>query len=325
MTTGTALTGYVDSASLRRLRLSVGRRLDGLLQGEHLTPLPGPGGEPAEARPYSPGDDVRRIDWAATARTLQTHVRATSADRELEAWVVSDLSASMDFGTVRWEKRDLGLATVAAVAHLTEGPGNRLGGVLLSAAPGGTPLLVPARGGRDGQLALLRSIAAAPRATAGAAVPSLAQGLSRLERPVRRRGLVVVVSDLIGDPGQWESALRRLGSRHDVVVTEIRDPRELQLPAVGVLRVVDPETGRAIEVQTRSVRLRQRYAAAALARRAEVAAAVRRAGAGHVVLATDRDWVVDLARFVASRRRLRGATRHVLHGPQRPGLQRAGA
>jgi len=300
------LPGWVDASSLRRLRLSVGRRLDGLLQGEHLTPLPGPGSEPAEARPYSPGDDVRRIDWAATARTAVTQVRTTAAERELETWVLADLSASMDFGTVRWEKRDLALATVAAVAHLTEGPGNRLGAVVLRA---GGVAVVPARAGREAQLALLHTLAASVRAAPDNPAPPLVEGLARLERPARRRGLVVVVSDLLGIPGAWERPLHRLASRHDVLVAEVGDPREVELPAVGVLRLVDPETGRQLEVQTSSRRLRQRYAAAAAGRRDDVAAAVRRAGGAHVVLRTDADWVLELARHVAARRRLRGSPR----------------
>lgn len=301
-----ALPGWVDASSLRRLRLSVGRRLDGLLQGEHLTPLPGPGGEPAEARIYSPGDDVRRIDWAATARTAQTQVRTTSAERELETWVVVDLSASMDFGTVRWEKRDLAVATVAAVAHLTEGPGNRLGAVLLRA---GGVHLVPARVGRAAQLALLHTLVGSPRAQPGAPAPDLAEGIAALERPPRRRGLVVVISDLLGPPAAWQRPLRRLGARHDLLVAQLGDPRERALPDVGVLRVVDPETGRVLEVQTRSRRLRERYTAAAAQRDTEIAAAVLAAGAGHVALSTDADWVLALARHVAHRRRLRTAPR----------------
>jgi uncharacterized protein (DUF58 family) len=125
---------------------------------------------------------------------------------------------------------------------------------------------------------------------------------------------VVVVSDLL-EPGppraepSWTGPLRQLGQRHDLVVVEVVDPRELELPSVGVLRVVDPESGRHLEVQTGSRRLRQRYAEAAAARRATHAAAVRRAGAGHLVVRTDRDWLVDLAGFLVARRRLRAAGR----------------
>ncbi len=110
-------------AALRSLELTVRGRLDGLLQGNHLGLVPGPGSEPGEARAYQPGDDVRRMDWAVTARTTEPHVRQTVADRELETWVVVDLSASLDFGTAACEKRELAVAALAAVTHLTRGGG----------------------------------------------------------------------------------------------------------------------------------------------------------------------------------------------------------
>ena len=131
-------------AALRSLELTVRGRLDGLLQGNHLGLVPGPGSEPGEARIYQPGDDVRRMDWAVTARTTLPHVRQTVADRELETWVVMDLSPSLDFGTAACEKRDLAVAALAAVTHLTAGGGNRIG-VLVST--GEQTVRIPARGG----------------------------------------------------------------------------------------------------------------------------------------------------------------------------------
>ena len=293
-------------ASVRRLSLQVARRLDGLLQGDHLGYLPGPGTEPAEARAYAPGDDVRRIDWAVTARTGDPHVRQAVAERELETTLVVDLTPSMSFGTVRSEKREVAVALAAAVGHLAGGPGDRLGAVVLS----DRVRHVPARPGRLAALALLH-VLQTTRPADGAG-PSLADGLRLVANPPRRRGLVVVVSDLLetgtGEPS-WAGPLRALARRHDVVVAEVVDPRELELPSVGVLRLVDPETGRHLEVQTASPRLRERYAEAAAARRAAHATAVRRAGAGHVVLRTDRDWLVALAGHLAARRRTRGTTR----------------
>ena len=297
------------AASVRRLRLDVGRRLDGLLQGERLGFLPGPGTEPAEARAYEPGDDVRRMDWAVTARTGDPHVRQAVAERELETTLLVDLTPSMSFGTVRWEKRELALSVSAAVAHLASGPGDRLGAVVL--ADGVRRL--PARSGQAATLAMLH-VLSATRPADGVAAPSLSDGLQAVAVPPRRRGLVVVVSDLV-EPGpvgaepSWAGPLRRLEQRHDLVVAEVLDPRELELPSVGVLRLVDPETGRTLEVQTASKKLRQRYADAAAARREQVAAAVRRSGAGHLVVRTDRDWLLDLARFVSARRRLHAAGR----------------
>lgn len=292
------------AASVRRLSLQVAHRLDGLLQGDHLGYLPGPGTEPAEARAYSPGDDVRRIDWAVTARTGDPHVRQAVAERELETTLLVDLTASMSFGTVRTAKREVAVALAAAVGHLASGPGDRLGAVVL--ADGLRRL--PARSGRQASLALLHVLQnSRPLEGAG---PSLSEGLAAVLDPPRRRGLVVVVSDLVGPAGTpWAAPLRRLAQRHDVVVAEILDPRELELPSVGVLRLVDPETGRHLEVPTGNRKVRERYAAAAAAARAAHATAVRQAGAGHVVLRTDRDWLPDLARFLATRRRTRAAGR----------------
>jgi uncharacterized protein (DUF58 family) len=294
-------------AAARRLRLDVARRLDGLLSGDHLGYLMGPGTENAEARAYFPGDDVRRIDWAVTARTNETYVRDAIAERELETTLLVDLTASMSFGTQRGEKRELALAVAAAVMHLAGGSGDRVGAVVLS----DRVHRLPPRGGRDASLALLHRLLSQPRLEGEG--PDLPTGLIAVLNPPRRRGLVVVLSDMLaplgGDEPAWSRPLRMLAHRHDVIVAEVVDPRELTLPDVGVLRLVDPETGRHLEVQTRSKALRERYAAAALARRSSHATAIRKAGAGHVVLRTDRDWLVDLATFLATRRRLRGAGR----------------
>src|ERR687896_193365 len=152
-------------AALRTLEIAVRGRLDGLLQGNHLGLVPGPGSEPGEARQYQPGDDVRRMDWAVTARTTEPHVRETVADRELETWVVVDLSPSLDFGTARCEKRDLAIAAVAAVAHLTRGGGNRIGALV---ATGEQTVRIPARGGLVHAQGMLRRGGGAPPAPPGA-------------------------------------------------------------------------------------------------------------------------------------------------------------
>ena len=288
---------------LRRLELTVTRRLDGILQGDYQGLLPGPGTEPGEARAYHPGDDVRLMDWNVTARTAEAHVRTPIADRELETWVVVDLSASLDFGTASCEKRDLAVAAVAAVGHLTARVGNRFGAVMVHA---GGVATVPARPGRNHLLALLHRVAALPRADGGGAT-DLAGALETCRRVARRRGLVVVVSDFVGVSG-WERPLRALAGRHDVVAVEVLDPRELELPDVGVLTLVDPETGGRLEVQTGDRRLRARYVEAAARQRQETATSLQVAGADHLVLRTDRDWLFDLVGFVGRRRqRRRGA------------------
>jgi uncharacterized protein (DUF58 family) len=291
------LQGDRMEAGLRLLELDVRRKLDGLLQGNHLGLVPGPGSEPGEARTYQPGDDVRRMDWAVTARTTVPHIRETIADRELETWLVVDLSPSLDFGTAACEKRDLVVAAVAAVAHLTGGGGNRIGAII---ANGEKTVRLPPRGGLAHARGLVRTVAETPRAPEGTR-GDLADAVEQLRRPPRRRGLAVVISDFLG-PVAWQRPLRALSARHDLIAIEVVDPRDIDLPDVGTVVLADPETGRQREVHA-SALLRKEFGAAAAEHRAEVAAAVRQAGGGHLVLRTDSDWIADTVRFVVARKR----------------------
>lgn len=276
--------------ALSRLQLQVSRRLDGLLQGDYLGLLPGPGSEAGESRAYVPGDDVRRMDWPVTARTTVPHVRLTVADRELETWLAVDLSPSLNFGTASMLKRDLALIAATAMTQLTVRGGNRIGAVV------GTTC-IPARGGRLAAHGLLR------RATLyDGPFPPLGDLVDALNRPPRRRGLAVVISDFL-DPS-WQRPLRKLAARHDVLAIELTDPRDLDLPDVGVLELLDPETGTVHCVQT-SPSLRERYSAAARTQRTTIAAGIRAAGARHLVLSTGSDWLADLVKFVAAQRHRR--------------------
>lgn len=292
-------------AVLRRLELVIWRRLDGMLQGDYQGLLPGPGSEPDESRLYQPGDDVRRMDWNVTARTTAPHVRDPLADRELETWVLLDRSPSMDFGTARCEKRDVALAAVASVGFLTLRVGNRMGAVVLGQGPAQR---LPARTGRQALLGLLRRLATAPSGVGAATTASGTDlaGVEQLIRPPRPRGLVVVVSDFLSDSA-WDRPLRVLAQRHQVLAIEVVDPLELELPDVGYLTLVDPETGVVHEVQTSRRPLRDRYAAAAAEQRTGIATRLRRAGASHLVLRTDADLVLDVVRFVLAQRRTRRA------------------
>jgi uncharacterized protein (DUF58 family) len=283
----------------RQLELAVTRRLDGLLQGDHVGRLPGPGWEPNDGRDYQPGDDVRRIDWNLTARSGTVSVRNTVADRELETWVVADGSASLDFGTAQWHKRDLATATAAAFGFLSCDGGSRFGLVLADADGTRT---YPARAGRDHVRQIVGDLAQRPPAGLGPA--DLPQALERVRRIAPRAGAVVLVSDLLGEH-RWVPALRTHAAARRTIAVEIRDRREDELPAVGLLTVVDPETGAIREIPTGKPVLRARFAAAAAERRAATRQAVRRAGAEHLVLDTDRDWLTDITRFHLTARRLR--------------------
>ncbi|BBZ67030.1 hypothetical protein MINS_24590 [Mycolicibacterium insubricum] len=285
------------SAALRQLELTVKRKLDGVLHGNHLGLIPGPGSEPGESRMYQPGDDVRRMDWSVTARTTHPHVRQMIADRELETWLVVDVSASLDFGTTGCEKRDLAVAAAAAITYLNSGGGNRIGAVITN---GDQTVRLPARSGRQHEQELLRAIATMPRAPLGVR-GDLSVAIDALRRPERRRGMAVIISDFLG-PINWMRPLRAISARHEVLGVEILDPRDVELPPVGDVVLQDAESGATREYRIDDA-LREDFARAAAAHRAEVARTLRRCNAPLLTLRTDRDWISDIVRFVASRRR----------------------
>lgn len=290
------------SEVLRRLEIAVTRRLDGLGSGAHATAHLGPGSERAGARRYDAGDDARLIDWNLTARAGEAWVRRTEDERSLDLWIVADRSASLDFGTIGSEKRDLVLASVAAFGLEHVGGGNRVG-VL---ACGGRALVQrPPRAGKPAVMSALSVVHSTPRADGPpAAGADLAAALRRVAATARLRSRVVVVSDLL-DRSDWADGLRLLAMRHDVLVVQVGDPRELALPDVGIVPVADAETGRRRFVDTRDADLRSRYAAAAAEREARVTAAVRGSGATHLRLSTDRDWLGDVVRFAVRHKGIR--------------------
>jgi uncharacterized protein (DUF58 family) len=237
------------------------------------------------------------MDWAVTARTTHPHVRQMIADRELETWLVVDMSASLDFGTAVCEKRDLAVAASAAITFLNSGGGNRFGAVI---ANGETITRVPARSGRQHLQTLLRAIATTPKAPVGVR-GDLAVAIEALRRPERRRGMAVIISDFLG-PINWMRSLRAVAGRHEVLGIEVLDPRDVELPDIGDVILQDAESGVTREF-TIDAQLRDDFARAAAAHRAEVARTLRSCGAPLMSLRTDRDWISDIVRFVESRRR----------------------
>ena len=306
--------GPIPEAVLRGLDLTVRRRLEGLLPGDQPTPAVGVGTELAQVRAYRPGDDVRQIDWNATARTGEPHVRVHVAERSVTTWLMLDLSPSMAFGTADRLKVDVAEGIANAVGRLATRRGNRLG-VMTFGGP--QPRVLPPRQGRaglHGAIEASRQFAAPelhPDATMeintaarrnGGGRSELAEALRKAGALARSRSLIVVVSDFRG-PRDWVSAVRSLAGRHGVLALEIVDPREQELPDVGELVLADPETGRQLRVDTRSAKLRERFATEAAAERADLAHELRRSGAEHAVLTTSGDWLRILARFLGGRAR----------------------
>jgi uncharacterized protein (DUF58 family) len=288
--------GPTPEALLRALDVVVRRRVEAILAGEYRSNSVGIGTELAQIRPYQPGDDVRRIDWNVTARTREPHVRDQVAERALVSWLVLDTSPSMCFGTATRRKTDVAEGVALAVGHLATRRGNRLG---ITTFGDDDPRTVPPRQGRVGLMGLLASLRREPQLE-GAGATSLGEGLARTGRLAHSRSLIFVVSDFRG-PRDWRPAMLSLAGRHDLIAVEIRDQREQELPDVGELWLVDPETGRYLRVDTGQRKLRERFNAAAETERAELVAELRRCGADHVVLWTEGDWLRTFAGFLRNR------------------------
>jgi len=312
------LSKLAPEAALKRLELTIVRRMEGFLQGDHLGLLPGPGTDTSDARTYVPGqDDVRRIDWAVTARTTVPHVRDTVADRELEVWALLDVTPSMNWGTEGVTKRDLGIAAIATIGFLSQKVGDRFGGMVMDPV---RLKRIPARSGRMALYALLRTMLTTPIVADNTEGPlDLATGIEQMARAQRRRGLRLVVSDFMvtGDTEldpevevSWERPLRKLSARNQVICVETIDRREIEFPDLGEILIRDPETKFERYVDTSDSAARARLDAATAAQRERIRVAIRRSGAAHIQLRTDRDWVYDIARYVLAYRRM-AASLHV--------------
>lgn len=285
--------GPMPDAILRALDITIGRRLNGLLSGDYRSRALGLGTELAQVREYQPGDDVRQIDWNVTARTTIPHVRVQVADRVLTTWLMLDTSPSMGFGTADRRKYDVAEGVAIAVGQVATRHGNALGVMSFGDAQSRT---IPPGQGRKGMLGLLTVLRDEPSGR-DTGPTSLGSAFNSLNRMAGHSRLIVVVSDFRG-PRDWADALVELCGRHAVMAVEVQDPREQELPDVGELWLVDPETGRQLRVDTSSKRLRERFAAAASEERSEVARLLARAGAQHAVLSTRGDWLRTFAAFL---------------------------
>jgi uncharacterized protein (DUF58 family) len=289
--------GPLPADALRALQIHVVRRMQGLLAGDYRSSRFGDGSELAQLRSYVPGDDVRAIEWNVTARTGEPYVRVNLAERVLVTWLLLDTSPSMQFGTADRRKADVADGVAFAIGHVATRRGNRLGVITFGDA---SPTTLPPHQGRLGLLGLLEALHREPQHE-GAGATSLGDALSRTAAIARQRGAVVVVSDFRG-PLDWRKPLLQLMSRHEVLAIEIRDPREQELPDVGELWLVDPETGRQVRVDTRSPALRERFADAAAEERSGVARVLSALGVPHAVLSTSGDWLRPLAAFLGTHR-----------------------
>jgi uncharacterized protein (DUF58 family) len=284
--------GPLPESLVNALDLAVNRLVTRTLPGDRRAAGVGLGTELAQMRPYELGDDVRHIDAAASARTGTPHVRLHVPERALTTWIAIDVSPSMAFGTARRLKADVAEGAALVFGRLGV---RRAGSVGLVVFGAGEPQVHPPRGSKPGMVALRRALEAGVAPDDHQDPGALAHALTRIGRLAGQPGLVVVISDF-RDQHDWERPLGSLRVRHAVVAIEVGDPREAELPKVGHLTLVDPETGAHVEIDTSRRRVRERFATIERQRRERVAGELRRLRVPHLTVSTDGDWLLDLGR-----------------------------
>jgi len=284
--------GPMPRALVEALDPMITRLISRMLPGDRRAAGVGVGVELSQLRPYVVGDDVRHIDAAATARTGQPHVRLHVPERAMTTWIALDLSPSMAFGTAERLKADVaeGVALV-----LTRIGIRRAGAVGVVAFGAGTPRLLPPRASKPGIVAVRRLLEEGVTPDGQGDAHAMGDALVRLAKLARQPGLVAVISDFRDQEG-WIRPLGALRVHHSVLAIEIGDPREREIPALGRLALIDPESGRRVEVDTSRRTVRERFAELERERRAEIARELRRLRVEHVVLDTDQPWLLELGR-----------------------------
>jgi uncharacterized protein (DUF58 family) len=285
---------------LLRLDWNVIRKLDGLLQGDYRSLFYGFGVDFADLREYQPEDDIRYIDWNVTARMNTPYVRQYHEDREITAWFLLDMSPSVDFGTKDNEKRTMLIEFVSVLARLLTRHGNRVGAMMFGNSIQHT---VPARSGKVQVLRMINDMLRQPR-LAQTSRTDLGSFFAGALHAIKRRSLIFVISDFITEPG-WERPLSMLSRKHEVLAIRLSDPREINLPDVGMVVMEDAETGEQMFVDTHDPKFRRRFMDAVQEREEQLQAAFKRTGVDVLSLSTQDDLVRAIMGFAKQRQQVR--------------------
>ncbi len=278
---------------VKRVELKTRGLVDALFAGEYRSVFKGQGMEFAEVREYTPGDEVRAIDWNVTARMNRPFVKRYVEERELTIVLALDISGSESFGSVARFKSDMMTEFAAVIALAAVRNNDRVGLIFFTDR---IEHVVPPRKGKRHVLRIVRDLLAfEPKGTKTDLIPAL----EYMQRTLRQHTVIFLVSDF-QDEG-YEHALKVLGRRHDVVAVTLNDPAEQALPSVGLARMRDPETGEYLEVDTTDRRVRAAYAEHVSAELAVRRRVLRRAGVDEVELTTDGTVIEPLLRFFRTR------------------------
>lgn len=296
-------------ARVKQIQIRTHRLVNTSLSGGYRSTFRGSGLEFSEVRAYQPGDDVRRIDWNVTARSGDPYVKTYAEERELTIQFVVDTSLSMDFGSRVRTKRETAAQFCALMSFVALRHQDRVGLTLFGGRPG---LHLPAKKSGSHVLRVVREVVAAPPEPGGSAFGEVLETITRVSH---RRCVLFLVSDFqattaptLGER-DWLERLRELAQRHDVIAVRVTDPFELDLPKAGLVELVEGETGRVVEVDTRSKAVRDSWRERAAANRAEVTKLLARSGADILDLDTSKDLGEPILSFFERRAKRHGGAR----------------
>jgi uncharacterized protein (DUF58 family) len=280
---------------IRRLELRTRRLVESSFAGQYQSVFKGRGMNFEEVRPYTPGDEIRAIDWNVTARTGEPYIKKFTEEREMTVMIVLDVSASGDFGSVRESKREMAAEVASILAFSAIHNNDKVGLLLFSDR---VELFIPPKKGRLHILRLIREMLFFSPKGRGT---DLAGALEYMNKVITRRAVVFVISDFLA--GDFSRPLTVSARRHDMVALTVVDPAEEALPDVGVILLEDPETGEQIEVDTSRRAITGNYARLAGERAKELGTLFGSRGVDMVQLRTDRDYLPMLRSFFDRRGR----------------------
>ncbi len=281
---------------IRRIQILTSHMVNDVFAGQYHAAFKGRGMEFEEVRPYQIGDDIRIIDWNVSARTGEPHVKLFREERELTVMLVVDMSHSNRFGSTTQSKQELIAEVCATLAFSAIQNNDKVGLICFTDR---VEKFVPAKKGTRHVLRVIRELLYHP--PSGGQATDIAVGLDRLNQGVRRRSVVFVVSDF--QARDYSHALRVARRRHDLIPIAVSDPRERDMPNVGLLELVDAERGTTVVVDTASPRWRQAYREAAARSQAQLDQLFRRLDLDAIRLQTGESFIDPLTRFFRARRR----------------------
>ncbi|MBD3348535.1 MAG: DUF58 domain-containing protein [Candidatus Eisenbacteria bacterium] len=283
---------------IRRIEIRTKRLVDEVFSGEYQSVFKGRGMEFSEVREYLPGDDVRTIDWNVTARTGHPFVKKFEEERELTIMFLVDASASGGFGTVARTKAELIAELCALLAFSATRNNDRVGLVIFTDR---VEKVVPPRKGRTHVLRVVRELLFHRPEGRGT---DIAGALEYLTGVVRRHAIVFLVSDFLA--ADYEKRLSVANRRYDLIAVEVADPREDELPRLGLVEMEDPESGERVVVDTGDRAFLERFHERRAREAEERRRLFRRLGVDSINVSTDRDYVEPLEKFFRTRSRRAG-------------------